>query len=129
MADIIFKADDYIVDVGIVGVLVKDGKILVQRDRNGNEYALSDGHIKLGETIADGLIREYKEETGADMITVVRFMYYSVGVSVFGSIAEATSEATAASTLAVFKANRLSSIKSKISFPKEALCNKSFVIS
>ena len=57
MADILFKADDYIFDVRTVGVLVKDG----------NEYALPGGHIKLGETTADGLVREYKEETGADI--------------------------------------------------------------
>ena len=67
MADILFKADDYIFDVRTVGVLVKDGKILVQRERDGNEYALPGGHIKLGETTADGLIREYKEEIGADV--------------------------------------------------------------
>ena len=67
MADILFKADDYIFDVRTVGVLVKDGKILVQRDKDGNEYALPGGHIKLGETTADGLVREYKEETGADI--------------------------------------------------------------
>jgi len=28
---------------------------------------LPGGHIKLGETTADGLVREYKEETGADI--------------------------------------------------------------
>ena len=67
MADILFKADNYIFDVRTVGVLVKDGKILVQRDKDGNEYALPGGHIKLGETTADGLVREYKEETGADI--------------------------------------------------------------
>lgn len=67
MADILFKADDYIFDVRTVGVLVKDGKILVQRDKDGNEYALPGGHVKLGETTVDGLVREYKEETGADI--------------------------------------------------------------
>ena len=67
MADILFKADDYIFDIRTVGVLVKDDKILVQRDGDGNEYALPGGHIKLGETTADGLVREYKEETGADI--------------------------------------------------------------
>ena len=67
MTDIIFKSDDFIFDVRAVGVLVKNGKLLVQRERNGNEYALPGGHVKLGETIAEGLIREYKEETGADI--------------------------------------------------------------
>ncbi len=67
MADILFKTADYIFDVRTVGVLVRDGKILIQRDQDGNEYALPGGHVKLGETTAEGLVREYKEETGADI--------------------------------------------------------------
>lgn len=39
----------------------------LQRDRDGSEYALPGGHVKIGETTADGLVREYKEETGADI--------------------------------------------------------------
>ncbi len=48
-------------------MLVKNNKILVQRDKDGNEYALPGGHIKIGETLEDGLLREYKEETGIDI--------------------------------------------------------------
>ena len=48
--DWIFVVDNNICDVRTVGVLVRDGKILVQRDRDGNEYALPGGHIKIGET-------------------------------------------------------------------------------
>lgn len=68
MQDWLFSTDEYICDLRTVGVLVKNGKILVQRDRYGNEYALPGGHVKFGETTMDGLIREYKEETGADII-------------------------------------------------------------
>lgn len=67
MTDILFAADDYIFDVRTVGILVKDGKIFVQRDRDGSEYALPGGHVKIGETTADGLVREYREETGAEI--------------------------------------------------------------
>lgn len=67
MTDIHFKADDCFFDVRTVGVLVKDGKILVQRDKDGSEYALPGGHVRLGETTAEGLVREYREETGADI--------------------------------------------------------------
>ena len=65
--DWLFTSEEYICDVRTVGVLVNDGKLLVQRDRDGNEYALPGGHIKIGETLEDGLVREFKEETGADI--------------------------------------------------------------
>ena len=67
MADILFRSDDIVFDVRAAGVLVRNGKILVQRETDGNEYALPGGHVQLGETTADALVREYKEETGADI--------------------------------------------------------------
>ena len=51
--DWIFKADEYICDLRTVGVLIRDGKLLVQRDRDGSEYALPGGHVKIGETTVD----------------------------------------------------------------------------
>ena len=66
--DWIFSSEEYICDVRTVGVLVRDGKLLVQRDADGSAYALPGGHIRIGETLEDGLIREYKEETGADIL-------------------------------------------------------------
>lgn len=65
--DWMFAGDEYICDLRTVGVLVRDGKLLVQRDVDGSEYALPGGHVKIGETTAQGLAREYKEETGADI--------------------------------------------------------------
>ena len=65
--DWIFRTDDFVCDFRTVGVLVRDGKLLVQRDRDGCEYALPGGHVRIGETTVDGLVREYKEETGADI--------------------------------------------------------------
>ena len=65
--DWIFKTNEYICDLRTVGVLVGDGGLLVQRDRDGNEYALPGGHVKIGETTIDGLGWEYKEESGADI--------------------------------------------------------------
>lgn len=67
MKDWLFTGNDYICDLRAVGVLVRDGKILVQRERNGKEYALPGGHVGIGETTTNALIREYREETGADI--------------------------------------------------------------
>ncbi len=58
--DWLFSSDEYICDLRAAGVLIRDNKILVQRDKNGNAYALPGGHIKIGETLEQGLIREYK---------------------------------------------------------------------
>ena len=44
--DWLFVSDEYIFDLRTVAVLVQDGKISVQRERGGNEYALPGGHIK-----------------------------------------------------------------------------------
>lgn len=63
-----FVSENTICDIRVVGVLVKNGKIFVQREQNGNEYALPGGHIQIGETLEEGLIREYKEETGTEII-------------------------------------------------------------
>ena len=68
--DWLFVVDNNICDVRTVGVLIRNGKILVQRDRDGNEYALPGGHVKIGETLEEGIIREFKEETDADISCV-----------------------------------------------------------
>ena len=63
--DWFFATEDYTCDLRTVGVLIQNNKILVQRDRDGSEFALPGGHVKICETLEDGLHREYKEETGA----------------------------------------------------------------
>ena len=65
--DWLFYEENTVCDVRTVGVLVRDGKILVQREAEGKEYALPGGHIHIGETLEEGLIREYAEETGAQV--------------------------------------------------------------
>lgn len=60
--DWLFVDGNHICDVRVAGVLICGGKILVQRDHDGNEYALPGGHLKYDETLEAALIREYKEE-------------------------------------------------------------------
>ena len=74
MKDWRFVGDTYICDLRVAGVLIKNGKILVQRDRHGNEYAIPGGHVKVGEIMTESLIREFKEETGAE-ITCERLLW------------------------------------------------------
>ena len=72
--DWIFPTENSVCDLRTVGLLIKDGKILVQRDRDGSEYVLPGGHVKIGETLEDGLIREFKEETDTD-IKCIRMLW------------------------------------------------------
>ena len=60
MKDWLFTGADYLCDLRVTGVLVRDGKFLVQREKDGQEYALPGGHVKVGEAMTDALIREFK---------------------------------------------------------------------
>lgn len=42
---------------------MRDGKILVQKDKGGSEYALPGGGVQIGETAEAALIREYKKKS------------------------------------------------------------------
>lgn len=55
------------VSVRAVGVSIKDNKILVQREENGNEYALPGGTVEFGESTTETLRREHIEELGTDI--------------------------------------------------------------
>ena len=72
--DISFSTNDICFGVRTVGVTVRNGKVLVQREINGDEYALPGGTVKLGETTEETLIREYLEETG-EVISVKRLLW------------------------------------------------------
>jgi len=55
------------------GVCVVDGKLLLCRAKGGKSTYLPGGHIELGETGRQALVREMKEETGLDA-TAGRFL-------------------------------------------------------
>ena len=48
------------------GVCVKDGKVLLCRAKGGSSTYLPGGHIEFGETGRQALVREVKEELGAE---------------------------------------------------------------
>lgn len=62
--DWLFKSDEFICGLRVAAVLIKNNKILVQKEKNGSEYALPGGHVKIGETSEAGLVREIAEEIG-----------------------------------------------------------------
>ena len=65
--DIVIQTNKTRFGLRTVGVMVRDGKILVQREKDGTEYALPGGAVQMLETTEEALVREYKEETGADI--------------------------------------------------------------
>jgi len=66
--DWLFKENNEICSFRTAGVLIRDDKLLVQREKDGHEYALPGGHVKIGESAETSLIREYFEETGVQII-------------------------------------------------------------
>lgn len=74
MTDIIFKTEDYLFSYRVAGILIHDGRVLLQKPTNSGAYAFPGGHVALGETNAETLIREWKEEVGVD-ITVTELKW------------------------------------------------------
>ncbi|MCG8500814.1 MAG: NUDIX domain-containing protein [Firmicutes bacterium] len=72
--DWLFAYENRIHNFRSTGVLLNNGKVLIQRGINDTEFALPGGHVIWGETSAETLVREYKEELGAD-ISVDRLIW------------------------------------------------------
>lgn len=51
------------------GVAIADGRILLCKAKGGSSTYLPGGHIELGESSREALVREMKEETGLDVET------------------------------------------------------------
>ena len=49
------------------GVIVRDGKMLVDRGRNFAGHVFLGGHVTVGENSRDTIVREAKEELGVDV--------------------------------------------------------------
>lgn len=62
--DILFKKDDFIFSYRVGGILVRNGKILLQRPKN-DDYSIIGGHIASMETSEETLKREFAEELHA----------------------------------------------------------------
>lgn len=68
MGDILFRTNDYVFSYRVAGILLYENKILLQKPTNDSGFAIPGGHVEFGETNAQTLIREFKEEIGVDII-------------------------------------------------------------
>lgn len=76
MRDLIFKEENFIFSYRVAGVIVQNGRVLMQKEPHDDGHAFPGGHVTLGETHEQTLRREFQEELHAD-ITVGRLL--SVG--------------------------------------------------
>ena len=65
--DIIFKIEDYVFSYRVAGICIQNGKVLLQKPSNDTGFAFPGGHVTLGETNEQTLIREFQEEIGIDV--------------------------------------------------------------
>lgn len=63
-----FQSENSICNFRSAGVLIHNGKILVQREKNGKEYALPGGLVLQGETAEQAVVRRYKEEADIEIV-------------------------------------------------------------
>ena len=80
--DILFKTDEHVFSYRVAGLLVRDGKILLQRDKLG-DHAVLGGHVSFMETTAETLKREFMEEIhaqiGVDQLVAVQENFFMWG--------------------------------------------------
>ena len=62
--DILFKTEEYVFSYRVGGILIRNGKILLQRPEN-DDFAIIGGHVSLLETTEETLKREFEEEIHA----------------------------------------------------------------
>lgn len=67
MTDILFKTDTFLFSYRVAGVLIRDGKVLLQKMPGEPGYAFPGGHAGLGEINPDTLKREFLEEINTDI--------------------------------------------------------------
>ena len=67
MSEILFKTDAFVFSYRVGGILIHDDKILLQKPLIEDGYAIPGGHVAFGEISENTLMREFKEEIGADI--------------------------------------------------------------
>ncbi len=75
MTDILFHTDTHTYSCRVAGILVRDGKVLLQNTPDDPAYAVPGGHVQWGETWEETLRREFAEETGLSIRVVAPASY------------------------------------------------------
>jgi len=65
--DVIFKTEEFVFSYRVAGICIQNGKVLLQKPSNDTGFAFPGGHVTLGETNEQTLIREFKEEIGTNV--------------------------------------------------------------
>lgn len=81
MRDVHLSKNDFHFKIKASGALMIDGKILMIYFPEYDNYNFPGGHLELGETSEEGVLREFKEETGLDVkidkLIMVNEMFFS----------------------------------------------------
>ncbi len=67
LSDILFRKDGFVFSYRVAGIALQNGKVLLQKPTNEDFYAFPGGHVEFGETNEETLVREFKEEIGAEI--------------------------------------------------------------
>ena len=65
--DFIFKTEEFVFSYRVAGICIQNGKVLLQKPSNDTGFAFPGGHVTLGETNEQTLIREFQEEIGTNV--------------------------------------------------------------
>ena len=67
---------EYIFNIRVTGILIENNELLIvnQKISDSRDWSLPGGRLERGETLEQGLKREFKEETGLN-VEIVKLLY------------------------------------------------------